>query len=769
MENPNAHRTDHDAPILRRRPGYPEPRWAGFRVAWFCVVLLSLFVSPAAAQFSSPMVTGSSRQDILKTDGQPWSLEAKEIHYDHRNEVYEAKGDVRISSGNRSLEAQYARLEVRDQQVELTGSVLIRYGRDWLKGDHVVWHLDTDTGWVDGGTAYFSDSGFYLSAREIWKTGAQTFQIQEGQVSSCDPEQPDWSIRYRDAKIDLDGVGTAKHSRFYVGKLPVFYLPWIAFPVDRDRQSGFLPPKIALSGLNGFEYEQPFFWAIRQDMDLTLFARYLEKRGFMSGAEYRINHNTFGEGIWLFHYLKDRAGEQYLADNGYPFQQTDRYWFRARHEFQLPYDINGALDLDIVSDQNFLKEFDVGSVSYSYTNDLFRQFSNRDILNDKTVTTRENSLYLWRTTENTLTAVDTRYWDDLNKLQDETTLQQLPMVFFDVVPTWFNRIPFYYSLESSAVNYYRRQGDAGFRVNLSPRFYYPVHIQQYLDLEPSVGFDLTGYRMDWEENDKNSTQGRFLSDFRLNLSSRINRVYAFDRWNIVALQHAFRPEIVYEYVPDANQDDLPDFDDLDWIAKRNSVRYGFSTFLTAKKITTVKDQQTTWYQEMARLQVSQTYEIEKTITNQTVDETTDEIPIDADQNFSDVDIELDITPRRYLTLSYDLSVSPYSGTISSQELSFMLNSHIGHWLQLNYRIIDDTEVDELITRFQVQLWSNLTFNAYQDYSFDKKELFRQSYGLTYTKGCWGVRMAYREEGDNQWFTLAFNLRGIGDVGGDFWH
>lgn len=768
MERPSRHPiSDRQSGSRRRsRPRHPWQRVLG--AALLCLGLLGAWGAPAAAQFSSPLTGATGRGNILEADGRPWSLKAEEVRYDHQNEIYEAHGNVRIFSGDRSLEAQHARLEVRTQQVDLTGAVVIRYGRDWLKGEHVIWHLDTETGWVDGGTAYFSDSGFYLSARELRKTGAKIFLIQDGQVTSCDPGSPDWSIRYRDAKIDMDGIGTAKHSRFYVGEVPILYFPWLAFPANRDRQSGLLPPSTAVSGLNGFEYEQPYFWAIRQDMDLTFSARYLAKRGVMGGAEYRINHATLGEGRWLFHYLDDQAGEQYLADEGYPFQQTGRYWVRGRHDFQLPYQIKGTLDVDLLSDRNFLKEFEDGSASYNYTNHLFRSFSNRDILNDDTITTRENNLYLRRATEDTLTGMDTRYYDNLDRSQDETTLQQLPLVFFDVSPVWFEQVPMYYSLQSSAVNYTRREGDAAFRADLSPRFYYPLHVSNYLDLEPSVGVQATGYQVDWQTADKDAQQSRFLSDLRLDLSSRLNRVFDVKFWDYAAFQHAFRPELVYRYVPEVDQDDLPQFDEFDWISKENSIRYGFSTFLTGKKLSALDGQPTTMYHEMARLQVYQTYQLESTVWHVS-NEDFSEIPDDSEHRLSDLNMKLDLTPGRYLTLSYDVGVSPYQDTLSSQNLSMLLNSTGGHWVQVNYRYLDNTEVDELITRFRVQLRSNIYFDVYHDYSFDKQELFRQAYGLTYTKGCWGLQLAYREQGEKQWVTLAFNLRGLGHIGGDMWY
>ena len=41
------------------------------------------------------------------------------------------------------------------------------------------------------------------------------------------------------------------------------------------------------SNRDGFQYNQPFFWAISESSDATLFVHYMARRGFKHGVEYR--------------------------------------------------------------------------------------------------------------------------------------------------------------------------------------------------------------------------------------------------------------------------------------------------------------------------------------------------------------------------------------------------------------------------------------------------------------------------------------------------
>ena len=300
-----------------------------------------------------------------------WTIDADRLSYDQERRVYEAEGNVRIVSGKRRIESDWAELDTTKRIVELRGNVSLQYGNDWLRGEHVIWNLDEETGWVDGGLTYFAANSLYATGENIQKTSATRYELKGGFVTGCDPEGPDWKIRYDKMKVDVEGIAWATNTSFWIGDIPVFYLPVVAVPVSRKRQSGFLLPWGGYSELNGVQGELPFYWAIREDMDATFFGRYMSKRGWMSGVEYRIAHERWGEGIWLFHYLADHADKGHLQTQEYPFIRSDRFWLRSRHSFELPWEIEAKMDLDFVSDRNFLREFERGSASIDYSDKIF--------------------------------------------------------------------------------------------------------------------------------------------------------------------------------------------------------------------------------------------------------------------------------------------------------------------------------------------------------------------------------------------------------------
>jgi LPS-assembly protein len=751
-----------------------------------CVAALLIFCWVAGgevchAQGGATLKGAVEQEELFKGAHGPWKIDAEKLTYDRKNGVYEAEGDVHIHDGARSLRCERARFDTQKHEAEMRGGVFIRYGQDWLKGEYALWNVDSHTGTLDYGIVYFSKNHFYVQGKHIAKISDNEYELDDGVISSCDPGRPDWSIHFKHMKVDTEGVGWARDTTFWVRTIPMAYTPFIVFPTNNERESGFLIPSGGTSKLNGIMAELPFFWAIRPDMDATFYAQYMEKRGVMGGAEFRIANQTWGEGIWIFNHLVDQIGKDELAQEGLTFEGKDRYWLRSRHNFTLPYDIEGRLDLDLVSDRNYLKEFEMGSTSWSDNNKMFDQFFGRGLINDKTITTRESILYMNHREENTNIGLDVHYWDNLEPGQNQFTLKQMPRMFFDVAPTYLGQTSLAYSLNSSFVNYWRDELARGERLDLYPRMYYPFHLRPYLDLEPSFGVRTTSYAVDANgdpvADEHGAFQGRVIPDARMELSSTLSRVYSLDWGDLKGMQHVFRPELTYEYIPRVRQDSLPSFDLLDRVNELHDMRYGFSTYLVSKWM---RDDQKgnvqTTYGEGARLRVTQAYNLNDAPPLNPSNLLFDSLLSDimpappartTDKHFSDISFELDVTPGRYVTLSYDSFVSPYTTTETGRDLMMILNSTRGHMLVVDYRTREAPEVNEITGLVRLQVLSRVYLSALYDFSFLKEQAFNQGYAITYEHGCWSVSLAYREEGTDQQVFVSINLLGLGHIGGGF--
>ena len=93
--------------------------------------------------------------------------------------------------------------------------------------------------------------------------------------------------RVRDLDMTVDEYGTAKDVVFYIKDVPVFYFPYVVFPVKRDRQSGFLFPRFGWSQKKGAEADLFYYWAISPSQEATIDLDVQSNRGVGTGLDYR--------------------------------------------------------------------------------------------------------------------------------------------------------------------------------------------------------------------------------------------------------------------------------------------------------------------------------------------------------------------------------------------------------------------------------------------------------------------------------------------------
>ncbi|MEJ2158540.1 MAG: LPS assembly protein LptD [Desulfobacteraceae bacterium] len=721
--------------------------------------------------------TGIAAGEPLGSDAdssQAWHVSADRIDYDQTRDAYTAVGNVAVTREGRILNADRVQLNQKSRQAFAQGNVRLTSGDDVLSGKRLLLNLDTETGTLTEGTLFISKNHLYLSGQKIQKTGPQTYKADKVSITSCDGPDPDWELTGRKLKVTVEGYGYATNTALWAGNIPVLYSPFLVFPVKLKRQSGLLMPELGYSNRKGSQYLQPLYWAINDQSDATLYAHQMTERGVRTGLEYRyvVDENT--RGTILAEGFQDKRVDDGQDENsrlwGYEDDDAlrtnkDRYWIRAKHDHGYASGWNAKIDIDVVSDQDYLAEFRSGRFGFDETQSYFQDTFGRTI-DDYNDPIRLNRFNLNRTWNRYSLNADARWYDDVIKRRTDATddtLQQLPVVTFDGVKQPLAKSPIYFDLTSSYTHFYRINGTRGHRADLYPRVYYPTALWKVLSIEPSVGIRQTAWQIDYYENrpdhDRN-TLYRSIYDAKLDLSTEFYRIYGFGLAGNDRLKHALTPEVVYEYTPEEDQSDFPEFDELDRIERKNLITYGFTNTLTARAPKLSEDGESFFsYTPFLRLKVSQSFDINK-------DREDDPEP------FSAILAELDVTPGRYLSLDTDAQWSPYNNELESFNTTLRLWDLRGDSLGFDYRFTrEDPEqaldgIETITVSGELVLTDRWRARAGYDYNlFDDQEIEARA-GLSYQSQCWGVDIDYKiEEGENSSVNVLFNLTGIGSLGG----
>ncbi len=786
----------------------------------FISVFLSIFFLIVLSFQSSFAGDRFSKDRFLAPKDEPWNITAKSMSFRDKEKIYDAEGDVVISSGNQALHAQKASYNMDTGIVEVSGDVRLESEGDIFKGESGVFDLNKQTGKIINGVLFLKEDNFYIQGSLMEKLGEDTYRVKDCQVTTCDGEEPAWSITGSEVKVTIEGYGTVKHAAFRIRDFPFIYIPYLIFPAKTKRQTGLLLPMADYSTRMGYEYMQPFFWAISDQTDATFFAQFMSRRGMRAGGEYRYVLGEESRGTLMFDGFSDdklddgqgdSSDEWGYDEDSYLRQNSDRYWFRMKADHKLPFGLIGKLDLDIVSDQDYLREFKSAYMGFEDTDDYYRTVFGREF-DDYDDYIRVNTFKVNKLWGNYSLNAEVRWYDHvINRRRDniaDLTLHKLPFIEFDGSKQQILESSFYFDLDSEYTHFYRDDyqlgSERGHRVDIHPRLYLPMRFLNYFSIEPSIGVRETAwdvYHDDDVEDGVNDTLNRVLYDAKIDLSSEIYRTFDVGFWDIDKIKHSIRPQIVYSFIPGIDQSECPNFDSLDRIAKENLVTYSITTTLTSKSsqynefqnpsekdietpinfnrsvpfpgesrsekrmkevVNALEDKsretQDYSYHEFLRLKLEQSFDIDEDRENSPANWS----HISEKRPFSSVTAELEFSPIRYLSLQADAEYEPYGGQFQGYNAAVNVWNDRGDTLFVEHRYTRDS-IKSIYANLIARLYGPVSAYAEYERNLFTDEDVSQVVGFIYKSQCWGIGLEYENEDDDHKFSVMFSFMGLKEL------
>lgn len=742
-----------------------------YRRIFLVFVLFILYACGINGQESIPFFENSPEE--------PWHLQADTVEYDSASDRYIAKGNVKITRTHRMLSADIVRFDYRRMTAVAEGNVLMTAGADVLTGNRIQVDLAAETGKIFDAVIYFHENHFIIKGDRIEKVGKETYTAHRASITTCDGNVPAWKITGKNLNIAIEGYGYVTHAAFWIKKVPVFYAPFLFFPVKTKRQTGLLPPEIGYSDRKGAEINQPFFWAINDSMDMTFYEHVMEKRGVKHGLEYRYMMTEPSKGAVMFDFLRDRKTDDDPMDTAFGYDDdaysrpnTDRYWFRMKHDQALPYEIFAMLDVDILSDQDYLPEFKNDYTGFDETQSYFGAVFGRT-LDDYNDAVRVNRLNLNRVWTNYSINAEARWYDNVIR-EDESAgadiRHQLPHVSIYGVRHRLERTPFFWGIDSDYNYFYREEGQKGHRWIMNPRVYWPLRYRNYFFIEPSMGFHETFWRTENDDADNAPTsENRGVFDARLDFFTEIFKNYPLEYARLGTMQHFSRLQLSYEYIENRDQTDYPYFDAADRIEKTNRIMYTWTNFFTAISTAGQDDDDSDQPRSQEakalpaahrflRLEFEQYFDIDEARRND-IGENEKRRP------FSPLYAEMELSPGKWFSVAANANWNVYNGDFETRETSARIWNSRGDSLQLSHLYTQDAS-ETMNTQFRLNLFGGISmYGNYERNIFESRDI-SESLGFLYRAGCWSLNVKYAEEEDDRRYAFKVNFYGLGEIGGD---
>jgi LPS-assembly protein len=595
--------------------------------------------------------------------GSEINLEADKLESGNGSNQIDASGNVVIKREGTTLKADEVRFNRATNDMEATGKITVD-DPEWKvkSADSIQMNMENETGVIQNGDLFIEQGHVSMSGRRLEKFGGQTYHVDDGFFTTCLCESgaPSWKFSAEQMDLTLDGSGTIRNGYFYVMDVPVFYLPYAYFPLNTDRQTGFLFPKFGHSTKEGFRYLQPFYWAASKSTDATV-AFDVETKArlgllgefrtmFDRESDFRLNGSYFNE-LWR----TDQSGavvDRTIADQRIP---QDRWNVSGSHRYTTSTDWLTFSDFAAYSDDLFTREladrFDLTGIQES------------NVQRSRFGSSRFGVFKNW---DDAFFKGEWNFYQDFIQ-PDKTTLQRTPQIAF-----WGRRLltgfPLEFRWRAEGVNYIRQVGGDGLRFDLRPELVFPFRLPPHFFGSLSAAPRETLYHVYSPVKSSDHNVSRELIELRGNVGTSLSRVFGFESLGISRVKHVIEPEISYLFVPGVNQSRIPIMDDVDRVNRRNVFTFAVTNRLwgkTSSGLTAPSSDSNVELlnsgligdvREMASLRLALSYDIDKERKG--------------GDSLSDLDMNLRFTPLSYINVDFDGGINPGAWQVSQARLAF---------------------------------------------------------------------------------------------------
>ncbi|UDG81222.1 LPS-assembly protein LptD [Candidatus Hartigia pinicola] len=729
--------------------------------------------------YTKPIIQGESRQLSI-------NITAKNAQGAYPN-IVEYKGDVNIQQGNKTLTADKVKLTQTHLKREnpiykfiAIGNVHYDDPQIILQGLSACYNLHNQNIDVDNGSYMIVGRQGRGDAKKIKIREKNRFAIMKNSTfTTCLPGNKNWNIVGSTVIVDREKeVVEIWHARFYLGDIPMFYSPYMQFPIGNTRRSGFLIPTVNYSKNDGLEISLPYYWDIDSNYDLTITPQFITHRGIKLNNEFRYLLSEYTGTIAFDFINRDRVYFKHKENGRRDFRNSNARWlFSWRHSGIYDNHWNINVDYTKVSDRQYLTDFNsqYGSTTASYVTQKF-----------STGYTAEN----WNAT---LSYKQFQFFlDDLNK----RAYKAAPQLDFNYYKNHLGFFDFRTYAQASRFTSIGKNNPDATRLHIECELSAPLS-NDWVNINNSLKLLATHYNQEIPNEKQNEKLAknvtRVLPMFKSDLKVVFERNLFDNRYFVQTLE----PRVEYLYIPYKCQNHINNYDSailqsdytglfrdsiysgLDRIASANQLTTGITTRIYDKTLT-----------ERFKFSIGQIYYLERLRAGNK------DLHIDDKGNTGLLLCATDSSWRINdnwgvrVGLQYDHRLG--SVTMGNAVTEYRVDSD--RLLQLKYRFVDSNYIQETFYQDASIASSNVSPEYQQgisqigavlswplserwgfigSYYYDTKQQqsFSQIIGLQYNTCCWAFNIGYERkiigwqnkkfnsEYDNRW-TFNLELRGL---------
>lgn len=287
------------------------------------------------------------------------------------------QGNVTATQGQQTITADQAKLHSHPttgelEEIHAAGHVKLSQPGLRLSGTALDIDLNKDRKTITDANYRLYKRHARGQASSITTESNTKMTLPNASYTTCAPGSNSWEIKAKKVTFDKQsGRGEAWHSWLTMGSIPVFYWPYINFPIDKKRKTGFLQPSFESSSQHGKGITLPFYWNLAPHYDATITPHFFSKRGLKLDNKFQyLSSQT--QGNFHFDFLPyDKQYKRFRLDRlAEPGQVPTndiranrlkdikkRYLLGLQHQQNLNEQLRLTIDYAKASDDNYIYDF----------------------------------------------------------------------------------------------------------------------------------------------------------------------------------------------------------------------------------------------------------------------------------------------------------------------------------------------------------------------------------------------------------------------------
>ena len=724
---------------------------------WLTCFSLLFFLAPAIGQENTPSpqaspgftprnpdTSGKEELKFLRDPKAAAAVSADELLEDRERKRVIGRGFADLRYLGKRVQADHIEVQTETRDAVATGNIIFQTENDRIVGSRIDFNLDSEKVVIHDARGYIGAT-YYITGNVIRRIAEDRYEVINGTFTTCEGDKPDWAFVTKKATFQVEGYAHLQAPLITLSGIPAAALPYAILPIKTKRTTGFLMPGLGYGNKNGMQVSPRFFWAINRWSDATFGIDRYTRRGTRLLGEYRYNLSDNTTGQIQGNIFKDSREKTTLWDiNALHITRfpNDNSEFKAVIEQASRRKLDRSLEEGL--DERVRQDTDT---RLTFTKDLKDIPGQISLAMRRKEGIRENNGQLF---------------------------QKFPELSLDINQAEVGTSVFRYSLNSSAVSFYRVEDDKTTtlqRVDAKPTISMPIQTVPWLGVTSNFGLRYTYWTDQKKGGDVNDNPGRneqatsplaremWFSSLNV-VGPRYSKVYNGEIGPFRDFKHIFSFETQYSYTPTMDSNDrklIIPIDEVDSFEDQNTIQYG----IVNRILTKLKKGDGYETRQLLTAKLQQTADIAEARREQ-------RLSTEPRRPFGNLTLNIQSNPIPMLQFRHETTYNVYEGEVDEHSSGLLIDGGRNWYLGLDRtwgrQRNGITAPREGQSDINFSAGYGITRQWFAEYltrinKFENTTL-EQSVILRYRGCCWGFNLTLTDTQDTSEVFFTFILRGL---------